>query len=156
MPYPDRLLDEDERVVLRVQRHPGTLFSPAIALFMVVAIAAYMVSLVDATVVHAVVAVVAGVAVIRLTVTPYLRWVTAKCVVTTDRLLVREGVLVRTEWDIPLDEITEVTLERNGRQRLIGTGTLLIETDDTELELPSLAGVERVHETLCRLAMLPA
>lgn len=156
MAYPDRLLEEDERVVLRAQRHPGTLFTPAIVLFTVVTLAAYVVSLVDAPVVHAVVGVAAGGAVLRLTVTPYLRWVTAKCVVTTDRLLVREGVLVRTEWDIPLDDVAEVTLERTGWQRLIGTGTLLVETDDTELELPSLAGVEGVHETLCRLAMLPA
>jgi uncharacterized membrane protein YdbT with pleckstrin-like domain len=86
---------------------------------------------------------------IRFTVLPVVRWRTTHFVVTTRRVLVREGVLTRHGIDIPLKRINSVQFRHTLFERILGSGTLIIESaSDEPLEFDDVPGVERVHSLL--------
>ncbi|MGY1726592.1 PH domain-containing protein [Geodermatophilus sp. SYSU D01062] len=132
MPYPDRLLADDEEVVVHLHPHWTTLFWPVTGLFAVVGAGSYLAALVPAGRQQGVLrmallgAVLVGLAVLVLR--PVLRWRTTHLVVTTHRLLVRSGVLSRRGRDVPLSRVTDVTSRQTLRQRVVRSGTLTVET----------------------------
>ena len=68
---------------------------------------------------------VAVIVVVWLTVLPYLRWLTTRYVLTTDRLVIRTGILARHGRDVPLNRINDVSFsetvfERDVAQRHAG------------------------------------
>ena len=84
-----------------------------------------------------------------LTVIPVIRWRTTHFVVTNRRVLVREGVLTRQGMDIPMGRINSVQFRHNIIERLLGCGTLVIESaSDEALEFDDIPGVERVYALL--------
>jgi uncharacterized membrane protein YdbT with pleckstrin-like domain len=87
--------------------------------------------------------------VIRFTVVPVVRWRTTHFVVTTRRVLVREGVFTRRGIDIPLKRINSVQFRHTIFERIVGSGTLIIESaSDEPLEFDDVPGVEKVHMLL--------
>jgi len=58
----------------------------------------------------------------------YLRWQTTQFVVTTDRLIARNGVLTKRGIEIPLDRIMNISYSQSVQERLLGTGDLVIES----------------------------
>jgi uncharacterized membrane protein YdbT with pleckstrin-like domain len=58
----------------------------------------------------------------------YTRWVSTSLVVTTSRLIRRNGVLARSGREIPLAALTDVSYHQRLLQRLIGAGDLLLES----------------------------
>ena len=132
MPYPDKLLADDEEVVRHLHPHWLTVFWPLVAFLVVVGGASFGAALVpDGPRQGLVRLVVAGVAVLLLAfavVGPLLRWRTTHYVVTTHRLLFREGVLARRGRDIGLSRITDVSYRQTLWERLISSGTLTIES----------------------------
>ena len=84
-----------------------------------------------------------------LTVVPVIRWRTTHFVVTTRRVLVREGVLTRHGIDIPMGRINSVQFRHNLIERMLGCGTLIIESASEEpLEFDDIPQVEQVHTLL--------
>ena len=78
-----------------------------------------------------------------------IRWRTTHFVVTSRRVLVREGVLTRQGIDIPMARINSVQFRQNLFERLLGCGTLIIESaSEEQLEFDDIPGVERVHALL--------
>jgi uncharacterized membrane protein YdbT with pleckstrin-like domain len=132
VPYPDKLLADDEEVVRHLHPHWVTLFWPIVAFLVVVGGASYGAALVpDGPRQGMVRLVVAGFAVLllaRAVVRPVLRWRTTHYVVTTHRLLFREGILARRGRDIGLSRITDVSYCQTLWERLISSGTLTIES----------------------------
>ena len=59
---------------------------------------------------------------------PLLRWRTTHYVITTHRLLFREGILARRGRDIGLSRITDVSYRQSLWERIINSGTLTIES----------------------------
>ena len=59
---------------------------------------------------------------------PLLRWRTTHYVITTHRLLFREGILARRGRDIGLSRITDVSYTQSLWERIINSGTLTIES----------------------------
>jgi uncharacterized membrane protein YdbT with pleckstrin-like domain len=59
---------------------------------------------------------------------PVLRWRTTHYVITTHRLLFREGILSRRGRDIGLSRITDVSYRQSLWERVINSGTLTIES----------------------------
>lgn len=153
MAYPDELLVEGERVVAHRHPHGRLLVGPVLAFLLVVGVAGYCAALARD---HGLVAwawpAVGGVAVLliaRLTVAPVVRWRTTHLVVTTRRLLVREGLRRRQGLDVPLDRITAVNVRRTRLGRLLGHGSLVVETDtDGEVEFVDVPGVEEIRARL--------
>ncbi len=89
--------------------------------------------------------------IVWLTIIPLLRWKTTHFIVTTDRVMAREGVLNRTGLDIPLSRINSVRFEHGLIDRIWGAGTLIIESaSDDPLEFDDIPHVEYVHSLLYR------
>ena len=89
--------------------------------------------------------------IVWFTVVPVIRWRTTHFVVTTERVLIREGVLTRTGIDIPMRRINSVQFRHSVIDRILGCGTLIIESASEEpLEFDDVPGVEEVHALLYR------
>jgi len=78
-------------------------------------------------------------------VVPLVRWRTTHLVVTTRRLLVREGVRGRQGIQVPLDGITAV----HTRRTRVGGGALLVETEaGEELEFVDVPDADEVRAVI--------
>jgi uncharacterized membrane protein YdbT with pleckstrin-like domain len=151
--YPDGLLVEGEQVVVHRHPHWRMLVVPVLVLLLVVGGTSFLAALVSAQswAVWAWLGLAAaGLALIgRFTVFPVVRWRTTHFVVTNRRVLVREGVLTRHGMDIPLRRISSVQVRNSLLERMLGSGTLVIESDsDESLEFDDVPGVRRVHALL--------
>ena len=127
MPFPRKLLHESEEIVLDLRPHWWFLIGPVF--WLVVAIAATVLvavfELPDA-------AWYAGLAAIGLLLLWFLarvlRWMTTNFVVTTDRLIFRSGVIAKQGKEIPLERINDISFSQRIRERLLGSGDLMIES----------------------------
>jgi uncharacterized membrane protein YdbT with pleckstrin-like domain len=151
--YPDDLLVSGEQVVLHKHPHWKLIVVPVLVLLVVVALGSFAAALVAnqswAPWAWLALLVVAGLLVLWLTVIPVIRWRTTHFVVTTRRVLVREGVLSRHGIDIPMSRINSVQFRHTLVERLLGCGTLVIESASEEpLEFDDVPDVERVHAML--------
>jgi uncharacterized membrane protein YdbT with pleckstrin-like domain len=151
--YPDDLLVEGEQVVVHRHPHWKMLVVPVVVLLLVVGVASFLAALVSAQswALWAWLGLAAaGLALVgRFTVYPVVRWRTTHFVVTDRRVLVREGVFTRQGMDIPLKRISSVQFRQSLLERMLGAGTLVIESDsDESLEFDDVPGVRRVHAVL--------
>jgi uncharacterized membrane protein YdbT with pleckstrin-like domain len=153
--YPDGLLGTDEHVVVHKHPHWKMLIVPVLVLFVVVGGGSYLAALVAPTTwylpVWICLGVVGAVLVVWWTLAPLVRWRTTHFVVTTHRLMVREGVFTRTGVDIPMSRINSVRFRHGLLDRILGCGTLVVESaSDEPLEFDDIPQVERVHTLLYR------
>jgi uncharacterized membrane protein YdbT with pleckstrin-like domain len=132
MPFPDKLLGDDEEVVRHLHPHWRTVCRPVLLFLVLVGAASFGAALVPAGAQQArwrlVVVGLALVLVLFLVVAPLLRWRTTHYVITTHRLLHRVGVLSRSGRDIGLNRITDVSYRQSLWDRVVGSGTVSIET----------------------------
>lgn len=153
MPYPDELLRSDEQVVVHKHPHWKMLLLPVLVLLIIVGLGAYLAALIDGQSWQQygwiALGVLGGVGVLWLTVVPLLRWRTTHFVLTTRRVLVREGILSRSGIDIPISRISSVQFRTSVIDRILGCGTLIIQSSSEEpLEFDDIPKVERVHSLL--------
>ncbi len=153
MAYPDKLLADDEEVVRHLHPHWTTVFWPIVWFLVIVGAASFGAALIPVGrqqgLLRLVVVVVALLLVLFLVVGPLLRWRTTHYVITTHRLLFREGVLARHGRDIALSRITDVSYRQTLWERLIRSGTITIEsageTGTTVLsQIPDTEGVQQL------------
>ena len=154
MPYPDDVLVGGERVVLHRHPHWRVLIGPVLAFLLVVGTAGYLaaVARLEGAQMWAwpLIGAVAALMVAVLTVVPVLRWRTTHLVVTTRRLLAREGVQRAQSVEIALDRIVSVHARPSRWHRLTGCGSLVIAGADGEVEFADVPGVEVVRARLAR------
>jgi len=157
MGYPDNVLATDEQVVLHRHPHWKRLIAPVLVLLVTTALAAFLAALVartgwDANTRKVVSAVVAGVWLLLigwLTLRPFLAWLTTHFVITDRRVMYRHGVLTRAGIDIPLARINSVEFRHGLFDRMVRTGTLIIESASQDpLEFTDIPRVEQVHSLL--------
>ena len=153
MAYPDDLLVDGERVVMHKHPHWKLLVVPVLVLLVVVGLGSFLAALVStqpwAPWAWIGLGALALVLVVWLTVVPVIRWRTTHFVITTRRVLIREGVLTRHGIDIPMSRISSVQFRHTLVERLLGCGTLIIESSSDEpLEFDDVPDVERVHTML--------
>ena len=132
MPYPDKLLADDEEVVRHLHPHWLTLFRPVLVLLLAVGGASFGAALVppgsQQGMIRLGIVLLVLLVLLVFVLVPVLRWRTTHYVVTTHRLLFREGVLARRGRDIGLSRITDVSYTQTLWERIINSGTLRIET----------------------------
>ncbi len=157
MGYPENVLAKDENVVLHRHPHWKRLIVPALILIIATAAAAFIAGYVntlhwESTAKNIVFLVIAAVWLILigwLTVWPFLNWWTTHFVITDRRVIFRHGLLTRSGIDIPLARINSVEFRHGIFDRMLRTGTLIIESASQDpLEFHDIPRVERVHSLL--------
>ena len=153
----DRSLAVGEQSVAVLHPHWKTLVGPVLAAFVIVA--ALLVGEVvipagrDAAIERLAAAVLAIVLLMWWLTYPLLRWRTTRYELTTRRMRLRTGVVTRNGSDIPLSRITDVSFRKSLLDRLLGCGTLVVESagEHAEIILRQVPHVERVSSTLFQL-----
>jgi membrane protein YdbS with pleckstrin-like domain len=151
--YPDDLLADGEEVVMHKRPHWKLLVGPVLVFLLAVGVGTYLAAVIRdqswAGWGWLALSVIGAALVLWLTVVPVLRWRTTHFVVTNRRVLVREGILSRQGIDIPMSRINSVQFRHTALERLLGCGTLIIESaSDEPLEFDDVPGVHRVHALL--------
>jgi len=126
VPFPSRLLNEGEEVVLDLRPHWSTLFWPVTAVVVAV-VGAIIVYGVDLPALLYVMLAVCAAALLWLGLS-YLRWTTTNFVVTTDRLVYRSGVLAKHGREMPLERLNDISFHQTLFKRMLGTGDVMIES----------------------------
>jgi uncharacterized membrane protein YdbT with pleckstrin-like domain len=154
--FSPKLLGSDEHVAIHTRTHPKRLILPAVALVLLcVALGVGVALIPDAArpIGQLAVALVALLLAIWLVVLPFLRWWTTTYTVTNRRLITRWGILNKIGKDIPLMRINDVLYERSLVDRMLGCGTLFIQTaaEGGTIKLDDVPHVEQLHLELTEL-----
>ena len=157
MGYPENVLAKDEHVVLHRHPHWGRLLVPALILIVAGAAAAFIAGYVntltwESNAKNIVFLVIGGIWLIVigwLSVRPFLNWWTTHFVITDRRVMFRHGLLTRSGIDIPMARINSVEFRHGVIDRILRTGTLIIESASQDpLAFNDIPQVERVHSLL--------
>jgi uncharacterized membrane protein YdbT with pleckstrin-like domain len=157
MGYPDNALAEGEHVVLHRHPHWKRMLRPIIALLVITALASFGAGLVsradwDVRTRQIVWAVIGGLWLLLVfwaAVRPFLTWRSTHFVITDRRVMYRHGVLTRSGIDIPLARINSVEFRHGLFDRMVRSGTLVIESAAQDpLEFDDVPQVEQVHSLL--------
>ncbi len=127
MPFPPKLLNQGERVVLDLRPHWWRIF-PASG-FLGLAAVAGVIAL-SATG-NSAVRILFGIlllAALANFVKDYIRWTSENFVVTSERVIHRSGVIAKRGIEIPLDRINTVFFSQSLFERLLGAGDLGVES----------------------------
>lgn len=157
MAFPQRLLADDEQIVLDMHPHWKRLLLPSLLLPVVVGLATYLVFLVPSswsvrTPLRWAIVAVAVLVLLRFAVWPWVTWQTTSYVLTTRRVVIRRGVFARSGRDIPLTRVNDVSFHHSLLDRMLGCGTLTIESagERGQVALPEVPDVELVQREVYR------
>jgi uncharacterized membrane protein YdbT with pleckstrin-like domain len=146
MRYPRRLLTDDEEVLTHFRPHWRVLLTPLVSAMVLAAVAGVALAALegplDLLVAGATVPlwlVVSGRAVVTWWFTTY--------VLTTERIIVRRGMVARSGTEIPLENIVNVLFSQTIVERLLGYGDLVIESAGSQgqsrlTDIPDPQGVQ--------------
>lgn len=126
MPFPPELLNAGEQVVLDLRPHWWYFARQGAALVVAILIAVISLVFLPAPVMLAAAVLLAGTLI--WFGWHYLQWTNINFVVTTDRLIDRQGVFNRTGIEIPLERVNTVLFHQTLFERIIGSGDLVIES----------------------------
>ena len=124
MPFPRKYLNDGEDVVLDLHPH-WWYFAKPVATLVLLLVAIGFARNIDYLPL-ALLALV-GVNVLWLGLR-YLTWVTNNFVLTTDRLIDRQGVLAKRNREIPLERINDLSVKQSFFERIIGAGDVMVES----------------------------
>jgi membrane protein YdbS with pleckstrin-like domain len=146
MPFPRKLLNEGEQVVVDVRPHVWVLAWPILLALVVVAGAA-VAAVVGVPVAAKWALVVALVLALGYLLIRYIKWRATSLVVTNLRLIHRSGVISRSGREIPLTQLADISYHQNLFDRIIGAGDLVLESagresDETFPSVPRPAAVQ--------------
>jgi uncharacterized membrane protein YdbT with pleckstrin-like domain len=153
----DSSLAVGEQSVLVVHPHWKTLVGPIAVTCLIVAVLLVAEVLIpngkEAGIERLVVAAVAIALLMWWLMYPLLRWRTTRYELTTRRMRIRDGIIARRGRDIPLSRVTDVSFRKGLLDRMLGCGTLVVESagEHGELTLTEIPHVERVQATLFQL-----
>ena len=127
VPYPRKLLNDNEDIVLDL--HPHWWYFVEAALGLVLAIGFAIVALAagwSAAVKWIALALIVLCALWLLV--RYVRWITTNFVVTSDRVIFRHGLFAKAGIEIPIERINSIHFNQNIVERILGAGDLLMES----------------------------
>jgi uncharacterized membrane protein YdbT with pleckstrin-like domain len=159
--FPEKLLNQGERVVVSTRTHPKVLLLPLLILVVTLGVAAFLQRIGDgdaAEIMHIGVWVVAGVVIIWWVLRRVVDWATTSYTFTNRRFIKRSGLIAKEGRTIPLNRISGVDFEIGVVDRLFGCGTLVVSdaSEQGRVELDDIPRVEQVQlqvaEELHRLA----
>ncbi|MFC5503430.1 PH domain-containing protein [Lysinimonas soli] len=124
-----------ESVVARLHRHSRALFWPTAFLLVDVALVAFFTGTLPEPWMNTAVPAVGGVLSLVVFVGPLLSWLGHNYTITTRRIVIRSGLLVRTRQELLHSRGYDVTVRKAGLQALFGSGDVII---NTGLEHPTV------------------
>jgi membrane protein YdbS with pleckstrin-like domain len=161
VPYPEKILADDEKVVERLHPHWITLVPATLWFIFICAAGGFGLALVydhmqsgtGRTVVVILIIVVGLLILSYTTFRPWIGWRTTHYVFTTHRVLIRRGVLRHTGRDISLQRINDVAFTQSLWDRMVRAGTLTIESagEHGQEELKYVPRSDRMQQTLNQL-----
>lgn len=157
MALPKSSLTPDEKIVLDFHPHWSILARPIFLGLVTIVIAAVVILFIPSggsqMTIRLVVAGVGALAIVIFGFVPFLRWMTTDYTLTNRRFVMRHGILSRSGRDIPLTRVNDVSFEHNLIHRMLGAGTLTVESagEHGQLVLNDVPHVERVQSQLYQL-----
>jgi uncharacterized membrane protein YdbT with pleckstrin-like domain len=157
MAFPHDLLTADEEVVEQLHPHWVTLIPATLWLIVICVASGVGIAFLPDGGAHGplliAILVVAVILLCWLTFAPWIRWRTTHYVFTTNRVLIRRGVIRHSGRDIGLSRISDVGFVLTLWDRLVGAGTLTIESasEQGHEQLVNVPHAENVQQTLNRL-----
>jgi uncharacterized membrane protein YdbT with pleckstrin-like domain len=127
VPFPRKLLNDDEEIVLDLRPHWWSLAGPSLALALSLAVAIAVAVRTDAGWARIPFLVLVLVVLVWF-LARVARWATTNLVVTTDRLIVRTGVVAKRGREMPLERLNDITVTQTLFKRVLGAGDLVIES----------------------------
>jgi membrane protein YdbS with pleckstrin-like domain len=117
-----------ESVVARLRPHGRALFWPTVALVIVAAAAAYFYGRFAVSWENLAILGAAAVLALLVWVIPVLRWLGRNYTITTRRIILRSGFLVRVRQELLHSRGYDVTVRKAGLQSMFGSGDVKINT----------------------------
>ncbi len=132
MPYPKKNLNTNETIALDMHPHWWYFAEPAFALLASIILGIVVITQTDSGTDGRKVAGIAVVALLIITalwlIGRYLKWLTTNFVITSQRLIFRQGVVAKSGIEIPLERVNNVNFSQSVFERMLGAGDLLIES----------------------------
>jgi uncharacterized membrane protein YdbT with pleckstrin-like domain len=155
VPYPRKLLNAGEEIVLETRPNWSLLAGPVL-LAVVVLAALVAILILTANSLPVWVGAVFGViflADVVYVLSHYLSWRTTLLVITTNRVVYRTGIFTRRGREIPIDRVQDVSFSQSLFERLVGAGSLTVESagEHGQEPFPDVSHPERVQSTINRL-----
>lgn len=157
MGFPESVLTKDEQVVAHLHPHWKAMIRPVFVLIVVlVGVIAAWLFLPDkgwSTPALYVVGAIGLALIAWLSFWPWLKWRTTHYVFTNERVILRQGVFAREGRDIPLGRVNDVSFGHNVIERMLGCGTLTIESagERGQVVLDDIPQVEKTQSMLYEL-----
>ena len=131
MRYPTRLLSDDEHIVREFRPHWRVLLLPILGAMLTAAVVGFAVAALGPEVRWWL---IGGGLVLWLAAAarPLLRWWFTNYVLTSERIIVRIGMVARSGVEIPLENITNVLFSQSVTERLLGYGDVKVESAGRE------------------------
>jgi uncharacterized membrane protein YdbT with pleckstrin-like domain len=130
--FPDEVLTDEEEVVFHLHPHWKTAIRPGLVLLLAVATTTLTWIMLPQNrggfLAFGVVALIMGYYGVRYGVVPLVVWRCTHYVVTSERILLQDGVIARERRDLPLNRIDNHLMTQSLLDRVFGSGTLTIES----------------------------
>ncbi len=132
MAFPRRLLLEGEELIFDLRPHWIALVGPGATTLLVVVAWILVPGWLPEGSTHSALVwalIVAGLLLLLwYPVREVVRWATSHFVVTSDRVIHRQGLIAKSSMEIPLEKINDVRFHQGVFERVIGAGDLIIES----------------------------
>jgi uncharacterized membrane protein YdbT with pleckstrin-like domain len=128
MPFPRRLLIEGEELILDLRPHWIALVGPAIATVAILVGMVVLYQVFDERILDVVVGIAGTLLLLAYPVRRLVDWLTSHFVVTSDRVIHRRGLIAKYSMEVPLEAINDVRFEQGILDRMIGAGTLIVQS----------------------------
>ena len=130
MPFPKKNLNANETIALDMHPHWWYFAEPALTLIGAIILAALVLGETDGDTQKSLgwvmLIILVGTAI--WLVVRYLKWLTTNFVITSNRLIFRQGLIAKSGIEIPLERVNNVNFHQSVFERILGAGDLLIES----------------------------
>jgi len=131
MPYPQKNLNANETIALDMHPHWWYFAEPAMVLLAAIVVGIILI-VKDPTGFFGTSAKWIGIGLLVVgalwLVRRYMKWVSTNFVITSQRVIFRQGIVAKTGIEIPLERVNNLNFSQNIFERMLGAGDLLIES----------------------------
>lgn len=133
MAFPRRLLVDNEELVLELRPHPVALVPPILwTLLVVIGWALILPHIPGSGGVHDLLQwatwLVGFGLILWFAVRKVVAWITSYFVLTSDRIIHRQGLIAKYSMEIPLEAINDVRFVQRILERMVGAGSLIVQS----------------------------